>query len=102
MGGGGGGWMGRAGVGMASGFLDCAIGLAFALGGAGAYSVLLGMVAGESLKTALTWTTMSPRPPLRLSWKGIGHYVNFSRWIWAGSVGNRRLNQFAKVIVAKL
>ena len=38
-----------AGVEMSSAFLDCAIGLAFALGGAGAYSVLLGMVAGESL-----------------------------------------------------
>jgi O-antigen/teichoic acid export membrane protein len=39
---------------------------------------------------------------LRLSWKGIGHYVNFSRWIWAGSVVNLLLNQFDKVIVAKL
>nr|WP_213768719.1 oligosaccharide flippase family protein [Caballeronia sp. dw_19] len=96
------GFMRIAGVEMSSAFLDCAIGLAFALGGAGAYSVLLGMVAGESLKTVLTWTTMSPRPPLRLSWKGIGHYVNFSRWIWAGSVVNLLLNQFDKVIVAKL
>jgi O-antigen/teichoic acid export membrane protein len=96
------GFMRIAGVEMSSAFLDCAIGLGFALGGAGAYSVLLGMVAGESLKTVLTWTTMSPRPPLRLSWKGIGHYVNFSRWIWAGSVVNLLLNQFDKVIVAKL
>jgi O-antigen/teichoic acid export membrane protein len=96
------GFMRIAGVEMSSAFLDCAIGLAFALGGAGAYSVLLGMVAGETLKTVLTWTTMSPRPPLRLSWRGIGHYVNFSRWIWAGSVVNLLLNQFDKVIVAKL
>jgi O-antigen/teichoic acid export membrane protein len=91
-----------AGVEMSSAFVDCAIGLAFALGGAGAYAVLIGMLAGESLKSTLTWTTMSPRPPLRLSWAGIGHYVNFSRWIWAGSVVNLLLNQFDKVIVAKL
>src|ERR1700720_2609288 len=86
------GFMRIAGVEMSSAFLDCAVGLTFALGGAGAYSVLLGMVTGELLKTVLTWTTMSPRPPLRLSWKGIGHYVNFSRWIWAGSVVNLLLN----------
>jgi O-antigen/teichoic acid export membrane protein len=91
-----------AGVEMSSAFLDCSVGLAFALSGAGAYAVLIGMLAGETLKSTLTWTTMTPRPPLRLSWAGIGHYVNFSRWIWAGSVVNLLLNQFDKVIVAKL
>ncbi|SAK69852.1 oligosaccharide flippase family protein [Caballeronia ptereochthonis] len=91
-----------AGVETSAAFTDCAVGLVCALSGAGAYSVLIGLVAGELLKTALTWTTMSPRPPLRLSFSGIGHYVNFSRWIWAGSVVNLLLNQFDKVVVAKL
>jgi O-antigen/teichoic acid export membrane protein len=91
-----------AGVETSASFTDCAVGLICALSGAGAYSVLIGLVAGELLKTTLTWTTMSPRPPIRLSFKGISHYVNFSRWIWAGSVVNLLLNQFDKVVVAKL
>ncbi|SAL38681.1 oligosaccharide flippase family protein [Caballeronia humi] len=91
-----------AGVETSTAFVDCAVGLACALAGAGAYSVLIGLLAGELLKTTLTWTTMSPRPPVRLAFSGIGHYVNFSRWIWAGSVVNLLLNQFDKVIVAKL
>ena len=91
-----------AGVETSAAFMDCAIGLVCALGGAGAYSVLIGLLAAELLKSTLTWTTMSPRPPIRLAFSGIGHYVNFSRWIWAGSVVNLLLNQFDKVIVAKL
>ncbi len=91
-----------AGVETSASFTDCAVGLVCALSGAGAYSVLIGLVAGELLKTTLTWTTMSPRPPLRLSFHGISHYVNFSRWIWAGSVVNLLLHQFDKVVVAKL
>src|SRR6266702_439387 len=83
-------------------FVDCCCGLALALAGAGAYSVLLGMIVGESLKTTLTWITMTPRPPIRLRWSGIGHYIGFSRWIWAGSVVNLILNQFDKVVVGKL
>ncbi|WP_248320353.1 MULTISPECIES: oligosaccharide flippase family protein [unclassified Caballeronia] len=91
-----------AGVETSAAFTDCAVGLACALSGAGAYSVLIGLVAGELLKTTLTWTAMSPRPPIRFSFAGISHYVNFSRWIWAGSVVNLLLNQFDKVVVAKL
>jgi O-antigen/teichoic acid export membrane protein len=91
-----------AGVETSAAFTDCAIGLACAWGGMGAVAVLIGMLAGETLKTVLTWSTMGPRPPIRLRWRGIGHYVNFSRWIWAGSVVNLLLNQFDKVLVARL
>ena len=91
-----------AGVEISAAFADCTIGLVLALAGAGAYSVLIGMVFGETLKSTLTWATMQPRPPLKLSWAGIGHYVGFSRWIWAGSVVNLVLNQFDKVVVGKL
>ncbi|HEV3105458.1 MAG TPA: oligosaccharide flippase family protein [Trinickia sp.] len=83
-------------------FTDCCIGLALAFGGAGVYAVLIGMIVGEGLKSGLTWVTMVPRPPLRLRWSGIGHYIGFSRWIWASSVVNLVLNQFDKVIVGKL
>lgn len=82
-------------------FVDCAMGLLLALAGAGAYSVLLGMALGEMLKSALTWATMTPRPPLVARWSGIGHYVAFSRWIWASSVVNLVLNQFDKIVVGK-
>ncbi|WP_345815404.1 oligosaccharide flippase family protein [Paraburkholderia sp. PREW-6R] len=87
---------------MMSAFADCFVGLAFAFGGGGAYSLLLGMIVGDTLKTTLTWATMTPRPPVRLVWSGIGHYLGFSRWIWAGSVINLMLNQFDKIIVGKL
>jgi len=82
--------------------IDCCAGLAFALSGAGVYAVLIGMLLGESLKTALTWIAFAPRPPLALRWSGIGHYVGFSRWIWAGSVVNLILNQFDKIVVGKM
>ncbi|MGG1946377.1 oligosaccharide flippase family protein [Trinickia sp. NRRL B-1857] len=82
--------------------VDCCVGLAFALSGVGVYAVLIGMLLGESLKTALTWIAFAPRPPLALHWSGIGHYVGFSRWIWAGSVVNLILNQFDKIVVGKM
>ncbi|TKC91178.1 PST family polysaccharide export protein [Trinickia terrae] len=91
-----------AGVEISAAFADCAIGLACALAGAGAYAVLIGMVLGESLKSTLTWATMQPRPPLKVTWSGIGHYIGFSRWIWASSVVNLVLNQFDKILVGKL
>ena len=91
-----------AGVEIAASFVDCSVGLALAYFGAGAISVLIGLVAGESLKSILTWSTMKPRPPIRAVWSGIGHYVGFSRWIWASSVVNLLLNQFDKVVVGKL
>ncbi|MFM0643206.1 oligosaccharide flippase family protein [Paraburkholderia bryophila] len=91
-----------AGIETAAAFLDCCTGLALALSGAGAYSLLIGMIVGDTLKSLLTWITMRPRPPIRLAWAGIGHYIDFSRWIWAGSVVNLLLNQFDKVIVGKL
>jgi len=91
-----------AGIEMSAAFADCCIGLALALAGVGVYSMLFGMIVGETLKSALTWATMTPRPPVRLSWAGIGHYLGFSRWIWASSVVTLLLNQFDKVIVAKL
>jgi O-antigen/teichoic acid export membrane protein len=91
-----------AGIEVLTALVDCSIGLICAFAGAGAYSLLIGLAAGESLKSALTWLTMTPRPPIRFAWAGIGHYVNFSRWIWASSVVNLMLNQFDKVIVGKL
>lgn len=81
---------------------DCLAGLAFALLGAGAYSVLVGMLLGEALKSALTWATLTPRPPLAPRWSGIGHYIGFSRWIWASSVVNLILNQFDKIVVGRM
>ncbi len=81
---------------------DCSIALAFAFAGAGAYSVLIGMLAGETIKSAATWAVLTPRPPLAPRWSGIGHYIGFSRWIWAGSVVNLILNQFDKVVVGKM
>ncbi|RDU96137.1 oligosaccharide flippase family protein [Trinickia dinghuensis] len=83
-------------------FADCGVGLAFALSGAGAYSVLVGMLLGEALKSTLTWAALAPRPPLALRWSGIGHYIGFSRWIWAGSVVNLVLNQFDKIVVGRM
>lgn len=82
--------------------IDCCAGLAFALSGAGVYAVLIGMLLGEGVKSALTWIAFAPRPPLALRWSGIGHYVGFSRWIWAGSVVNLILNQFDKIVVGKM
>jgi len=91
-----------AGIEVAAAATDCVVGVACALAGAGAGAILIGLLAGESLKSALTWLGMKPRPPLRPRWTGIGHYMGFSRWIWAGSVVNLLLNQFDKVIVGKL
>ena len=87
---------------MSASIADCSIAIGTALSGAGVYSALLGTITAETLKTTLTWMTMQPRPPLRLAWSGIGHYVRFSRWIWASSVVTLVLNQFDKVVVASL
>lgn len=81
---------------------DCCVGLTLALSGAGASSVLIGMLCGEAIKSAVTWAVLAHRPPLAPRWSGIGHYIGFSRWIWAGSVVNLVLNQFDKVVVGKM
>ncbi|HTH73981.1 MAG TPA: oligosaccharide flippase family protein [Trinickia sp.] len=81
---------------------DCCVGLTLALTGAGASSVLIGMLCGEAIKSAVTWVVLAHRPPLAPRWSGIGHYLGFSRWIWAGSVVNLVLNQFDKVVVGKM
>ncbi|WP_425470755.1 oligosaccharide flippase family protein [Trinickia fusca] len=91
-----------AAVEIAAALADCSVGITLALTGAGAYSVLIGMTLGEALKSTLTWVTMRPRPPLALRWSGIGHYIGFSRWIWASSVVNLVLNQFDKIVVGKM
>lgn len=91
-----------AAVEIAAAFADCSVGLLLAFAGAGAMSVLIGMALGEGLKSVLTWATMRPRPPIALRWHGIGHYVAFSRWIWASSVVNLVLNQFDKLVVGKM
>jgi len=91
-----------AGIEAAMACTDCAVSLACAMAGAGAYSIVIGLLAGEVLKSVLTWAMLGPRPPLRLRWSGIGHYLGFSRWIWAGSIVNLLLNQFDKVMVGKL
>lgn len=91
-----------AGIEISSACVDCGVGVGLALAGAGPYALLLGMMTGEAFKGMLTWTTLSPRPPVRLSWAGIGHYIGFSRWIWASSVIILVSNQFDKVVVGKL
>ncbi|WP_116609631.1 oligosaccharide flippase family protein [Paraburkholderia unamae] len=87
---------------ISSACIDCGLGIALALAGAGPYSLLLGMMVGEAVKSIVTWIALSPRPPVRLRWSGIGHYVGFSRWIWASSVIILITNQFDKVVVGKL
>ncbi|WP_322058638.1 oligosaccharide flippase family protein [Paraburkholderia sp. J63] len=87
---------------IAAASVDCSVGIGLALAGAGPYALLLGMMTGEASKSVLTWTTLAPRPPVRLRWSGIGHYVGFSRWIWASSVIILVSNQFDKVVVGKL
>ena len=91
-----------AGIEITCACIDCTVGIVLALAGAGPYSLLLGMMTGEACKGVLTWTTLTPRPPIRLRWSGIGHYLGFSRWIWASSVVSLMINQFDKVIVGKL
>ena len=87
---------------IAAAVTDCSVGIGSALAGAGVFAALFGNVSAEALKTSLSWLTMRPRPPIRLNWSGIGHYVSFSRWIWASSVVTLLLNQFDKVVVAAL
>jgi len=87
---------------ISSACIDCGLGITLALAGAGPYSLLLGMMVGEAFKSIVTWVALSPRPPIRLRWSGIGHYVGFSRWIWASSVIILITNQFDKVVVGKL
>ncbi|MBB2997831.1 oligosaccharide flippase family protein [Paraburkholderia tropica] len=91
-----------AGIEIAAACVDCTVGVGLALTGMGPYALLLGMMVGEAFKSVLTWTTLAPRPPIRLRWSGIGHYVGFSRWIWASSVIILITNQFDKVVVGKL
>lgn len=69
--------------------------------GFGAMSILLGNIAGESLKFALTWTWF--RVPLAptFRWHLIRELTSFGKWVWGSSVLTLVLNQLDKVLVAR-
>ena len=70
--------------------------------GMGAASVLLGSIAGELSKLLMTWTWF--RRPIRptLHWRLIASFTSFGKWIWGSSIIILILNQFDKIIVAKI
>lgn len=85
-----------------SALVDCGVALGLAASGVGPVAALLGTLCADSLKVVLTWSTLRARVPLGASWSGVAEYLRFSRWIWGASVVNLMLNQFDKVIVARL
>ncbi len=94
-----------AGVEVAAAFVDCSVGLHAQLISAPARrSVLIGLVAGETLKSVLTWATMTPAPAgdARV-WSGIWPVCR----VQPMDLGKQchqpaAADQFDKVVVGKL
>lgn len=83
-------------------FVDIATTLLLIRAGLGAASMLLGSLAGEASKSAMTWTWFRFGIQPSMHWRLIARFTSFGKWIWGSSIITLLLNQFDKILVAKL
>lgn len=83
-------------------FVDIATTLLLIRAGLGADSMLLGSLAGEASKSAMTWTWFRFGIQPSMHWRLIARFTSFGKWIWGSSIITLLLNQFDKILVAKL
>lgn len=81
--------------------VDLATTLLMMAGGVGPMAMIMGTMAGEATKLALSWLVF--RTPLRpsLRWRSISHLTQFGRWIWSNGVLSLLLNHLDKVLVGR-
>lgn len=81
--------------------VDIAMTILLIQAGIGPSSVLLGSIAGESVRVLITWTWF--RLPIRpsLHWGLIIPFTSFGKWVWGSSVITLLLNQLDKILVAR-
>lgn len=82
--------------------VDLATTAALIYAGTGPAAMVLGVIAGESCKLALNWTVLRVNVTLRTRLTFVERHLRYARWIWSGSILITLLNNFDKVIVAKL
>lgn len=68
----------------------------------GGISLLLGSVTGDIVRLTLSWTWLRVRIRPTLRWSLIERFASFGKWIWGSSLLTLLLNNFDKVLVAKL
>lgn len=69
--------------------------------GYGSASILLGNMAGDSLKLVLSWSCFRAVLTPNFQWRLIKSLTAFGKWIWASSIVTLVLNQLDKVLVAR-
>ena len=70
--------------------------------GFGAASLLLGNIASDGVKLFLSWAWLRTSIQPTFRWHQIRELTSYGKWIWGTSVITLLLNQFDKVLVAKL
>jgi len=81
--------------------LDLAGTLLLIQGGWGPAAIIVGSIAGEGLRWALSWTRF--RVPLVFApdWQEVRPLLKFGRWIWINGLLTALLNQLDKIIVSR-
>lgn len=66
-----------------------------------AVSLLIGNIAGESLKLLLTWSWFRIAIRPNWNWSHLKSLTSFGKWIWGSSLLTLALNQLDKILVVK-
>lgn len=81
--------------------MDLVVALALAWNGAGALALAWSAVAGETLRTLLSWTTCRRPQTLSLRWRLLKQTSRFGAWIWGSSLLTLLVNQLDKIFVSR-
>ncbi|MBQ0958350.1 oligosaccharide flippase family protein [Ideonella sp. 4Y11] len=81
--------------------LDLAVTLVLIRQGVGPLAIIIGSIAGESIRLLLSWTRFRVDMQLRPDWQGVLPLMRFGRWIWLNGILTALLNQLDKIIVAR-
>jgi len=81
--------------------VDVLVALALAWNGAGALALAWSAVAGEALRTLLSWTACRRPQTLSLKWRLLRQTSQFGAWIWGSSLLTLLVNQIDKIFVSQ-
>lgn len=81
--------------------IDMTTSLLLITAGLGPMAMIVGTIAGEITKLALSWLAFRAPVQPNLRWRTISHLIHYGKWIWGNSVLALLLNQLDKFLVAR-
>ncbi len=87
----------------AASFIDLAVSLMLIVAlHASAIAMVIGILAAELVRILISWTLLHSSLLPNFRWRIIGRWRSYGKWVWASSIIILILNNFDKLVVAKL